>query len=257
MENERNLREILNRKLLSQSFGSMSESQPDIEAARAIAQLYSRLENCISVLTDMKARRSYVYYGALAEQIKLKNKPTEIDSIWEEELFGHFHAEDLRRKFRLELQFFQMLSTMDPTVRADYELITKLRVSDNGEKQVLIEHRLLYISSFSDGSAWLALCLYNKIPDHSGFHIPDGVIINHKTGTVEALEAENSINVLSLREIQVLQLIKLGYKSKFIADKLSISMNTVNRHRQNILEKLNAVNAIEACRMAEKAGLLL
>ena len=35
--------------------------------------------------------------------------------------------------------------------------------------------------------------------------------------------------------------------SKDIAQTLSISINTVNRHRQNILEKLQVNNSIEAC----------
>jgi len=44
--------------------------------------------------------------------------------------------------------------------------------------------------------------------------------------------------------------------SKEIADTLSISINTVNRHRQNILERLRVNNSIEACRIAEFMGLL-
>ncbi len=44
--------------------------------------------------------------------------------------------------------------------------------------------------------------------------------------------------------------------SKEIADLLSISIHTVNRHRQNILEKLHVSNAMEACRMARMMGVL-
>ena len=53
----------------------------------------------------------------------------------------------------------------------------------------------------------------------------------------------------------------LGYKiirnlSKQIALKLNISINTVNRHRQNILEKLNVGNSIDAMRTAKALRLL-
>ena len=44
--------------------------------------------------------------------------------------------------------------------------------------------------------------------------------------------------------------------SKEIASTLSISINTVNRHRQNILEKLHVSNSIEACRIAKGLKLL-
>jgi DNA-binding NarL/FixJ family response regulator len=43
--------------------------------------------------------------------------------------------------------------------------------------------------------------------------------------------------------------------SKEIASDLSISINTVNRHRQNILEKLHVDNSIEACRIAKGLNL--
>ena len=43
---------------------------------------------------------------------------------------------------------------------------------------------------------------------------------------------------LSPREIEVLKLVALGYLNKEIADKLSISINTVLTHRKNISSKL-------------------
>ncbi|MCG4719976.1 response regulator transcription factor, partial [Bacteroides intestinalis] len=50
--------------------------------------------------------------------------------------------------------------------------------------------------------------------------------------------------------------INKGKMSKDIAQTLSISINTVNRHRQNILEKLQVNNSIEACRIAKELHLL-
>ncbi|MBQ4161844.1 MAG: response regulator transcription factor, partial [Parabacteroides sp.] len=43
---------------------------------------------------------------------------------------------------------------------------------------------------------------------------------------------------LSIREIEVLQLIVKGKTNKEIADKLYISLNTVQTHRKNITAKL-------------------
>lgn len=63
-------------------------------------------------------------------------------------------------------------------------------------------------------------------------------------------------DVLSERELEVLRLIDLGMLSKEIADRLCISINTVNRHRQNILQKLKVDRAIEACKVARVMGLL-
>ena len=56
----------------------------------------------------------------------------------------------------------------------------------------------------------------------------------------------NDNQSLTKREIEILQLIRQGLLSKEIADRLNISIYTVNNHRKNILTKLNANNAIEA-----------
>jgi len=51
-------------------------------------------------------------------------------------------------------------------------------------------------------------------------------------------------------------LVSKGFVSKEIADKLFLSVNTINNHRQNILEKTNATNTSEAVSYARNLGLL-
>ena len=63
-------------------------------------------------------------------------------------------------------------------------------------------------------------------------------------------------DLLSERERQILQLVDRGLMSKDIAQMLSISVNTVSRHRQGILRKLNVRSSIEACRIAKELNLL-
>ncbi len=47
---------------------------------------------------------------------------------------------------------------------------------------------------------------------------------------------------LSTREIEIIHLIKDGFSSKLIADRLSISPKTVHIHRNRIFKKLNVTN---------------
>ena len=61
---------------------------------------------------------------------------------------------------------------------------------------------------------------------------------------------------LTPRELQVLQLIRDGSKNKQIADRLSISENTVNFHIKNIVEKLHANDRTHAVTIAVRRGLL-
>jgi DNA-binding NarL/FixJ family response regulator len=61
---------------------------------------------------------------------------------------------------------------------------------------------------------------------------------------------------LTSRELEVLQLIRDGYKNKQIADELSISENTVNFHIKNIVDKLGANDRTHAVTIATRRGLL-
>ena len=61
---------------------------------------------------------------------------------------------------------------------------------------------------------------------------------------------------LTARELEVLQLVRDGYKNKQIADRLSISENTVNFHLKNIADKLDANDRTHAVTIAVRRGLL-
>ncbi len=61
---------------------------------------------------------------------------------------------------------------------------------------------------------------------------------------------------LTTRELQVLKLIRDGYRNKQIADQLTISENTVNFHIKNLMEKLRANDRTHAVTIALRRGLL-
>jgi DNA-binding NarL/FixJ family response regulator len=62
--------------------------------------------------------------------------------------------------------------------------------------------------------------------------------------------------VLTQRELQVVKLIAEGYTSKVIAQELVISVKTVDRHRQNILDKLGMSDRVDLTRYAIRRGLI-
>jgi DNA-binding NarL/FixJ family response regulator len=63
-------------------------------------------------------------------------------------------------------------------------------------------------------------------------------------------------DVLTPRELEVLKLIAEAHTSKEIAEKLFISIKTVERHRQNILDKLGMRDRVELTRYAIRRGLI-
>ncbi|MEX3956740.1 two component system response regulator [Trinickia sp. EG282A] len=62
-------------------------------------------------------------------------------------------------------------------------------------------------------------------------------------------------STLTSRERQVLQLVAEGARNRDIADRLSISIKTVETHRLNLMRKLDAHNAVELANWAYRLGL--
>ena len=61
---------------------------------------------------------------------------------------------------------------------------------------------------------------------------------------------------LSPREIEVLKLIALEFSNSEIAEKLFISIRTVDTHRRNLLEKLGVKNTAGLVKFAIQKGLV-
>lgn len=94
---------------------------------------------------------------------------------------------------------------------------------------------------------WL-LDSYRHLSAHLSITDPE----SEGLSTAVGLELEK----LSEREQEVLELIARGMTSNDIAGMLEISPNTVARHRERIMKKLDLHNAAELTRFAIRAGLL-
>ncbi|MBP6576653.1 MAG: response regulator transcription factor [Chryseobacterium sp.] len=244
----------LNEKLLQQKFSTVFDSENrHLKKCQEMARNFVELENGIAVLSDLQNNKSYVYSGKLADELAIfQGKDIqEIESIWEEELFTKLNAEDVLQKHLLELQFFQLIKTIPFAAHKDYCVMSRLRIADNLSQKAIL-HKMFYFTNPNDKNVELALCLYYFDFLNSSLH--HGMIINTANGSVtHQTEAGNSA-FLSVREKEILKMIQDGKRSKEIAELLFISINTVNRHRQNILEKLRVGNMTEACAMATKLG---
>jgi DNA-binding NarL/FixJ family response regulator len=67
---------------------------------------------------------------------------------------------------------------------------------------------------------------------------------------------EEEFDILTPRELEVLKLIAEAHTSKQISEALFISIKTVERHRQNILDKLGMRDRVELTRYAIRRGLI-
>jgi DNA-binding NarL/FixJ family response regulator len=72
---------------------------------------------------------------------------------------------------------------------------------------------------------------------------------------LEEETVQGDMNNLSRREIDIIQLIKEGLSSKEIAQRLDISLKTVEVHRYNILKKLKLKNTAALVNFINANGL--
>jgi two-component system, NarL family, nitrate/nitrite response regulator NarL len=81
--------------------------------------------------------------------------------------------------------------------------------------------------------------------------------VNLDINSVDVNQKMNSpMPIISSREKEVLKLIADGLTSPQIADKLFISLHTVDSHRKNLLTKFNVNNTASLIKLAAKHSMI-
>lgn len=239
----------LDRLLKSQS---ATRCRTDLSALLAHAECLSRIENVVAVVSDLAAGTSRIFPGRFGAVLGLKDYKAE-NSIWERAIIDLMTEEAREEKYLAELRFFHYVRRMPRRLRPDYHMMSKLVLSAPGLGPVEVTHRMYYIYQPDSDSVSHSLCLYGRrLFDFVG----NSLAINSVTGVTEELTAFGDSAILSRRESQVLRLVAAGRTSEDIAGILSISRNTVSRHRQSILSKLQVCNSAQACRTAKLLGII-
>lgn len=172
-------------------------------------------------------------------------------------LMTYYHPDDFDRYFHL--------------VKIANEYIHKHK-PDKFTVEVTLDFRLRK----KDGS-WLKVLrqstIYENNPDNSmrsSFsilsdisNIKQGTDVNLKlmdvtTGKIafEDKQSQPELPGFSARELEILNLLKLGHGSKSIAEKLHISRHTIDTHRRKMLNKAGARNVIELLQLATRMGII-
>jgi DNA-binding NarL/FixJ family response regulator len=105
------------------------------------------------------------------------------------------------------------------------------------------EELLTAIRHVLDGRRYLS-------PSISGTII-DGLLQGKKASAIRS-----SWETLTQREREILKLVAEGHKNKEIADLLCISLKTVEKHRANLMEKLDLHNVASLTALAAEKGLI-
>ncbi len=171
-------------------------------------------------------------------------------------LKSRIHPDD-RQVFNDYLtRLFHYVTARPQEERADYKYVFEFRFLGKNDEWTRIICQLQILDFSSQGNP-IELGTVDISPDQT----PDiglrFTLINFKTGEIVPFTVHEETGMdLTRREREILRLIDEGMYSKEISERLSISVHTVNRHRQNILEKMSAGNTREAVNYARRLGLL-
>lgn len=77
-------------------------------------------------------------------------------------------------------------------------------------------------------------------------------LLKRRVGGAEVADGKSRIALLSNRELQVFELVGSGETTQQVANKLMVSPKTVERHKENIKEKLALANATELLQHATR-----
>jgi DNA-binding CsgD family transcriptional regulator len=206
---------------------------------------------CISVF-DLYQRK-HVYYSP-KYAIVLGWDPTlaESDINYTNSLI---HPDDLPILLKAGIYYISMGFALPEKMSSkDYKAIFEFRVKGKDGTYVRIIEQQIPLEFDKSGNVWLALSMVDLAPDNDLDEPFCGRLVNQRIGELFYFPPNEApsqqTNSLSNREMEILQLISRGLISKEIADKLYISVNTVNTHRQRIIEKLDVNNTYEAIRYA-------
>jgi len=170
-------------------------------------------------------------------------------------LDNKIHPDDLPLLFEAGMYFLKYGFSLSVEKHKLGKLVNEYRLlNDEGQYMWVIEQQIC-LENDKYGNVWLALSITDISPDQDNNSFQSR-LINIENGSVYNFPPKGNQDILSMREKEILELLSKGLLSKEVADRLCISVNTVNTHRQRILKKLNANSTIEAIINATKQNIL-
>ncbi|PKL24481.1 MAG: hypothetical protein CVV47_08525 [Spirochaetae bacterium HGW-Spirochaetae-3] len=173
--------------------------------------------------------------------------------------FRLMHAPDVPFVLETVSRTFRFLYSLPAAERARYKLTFEFRIEAASGGLVRIVQQAVVLELDARGNVWLVLIANDLAPGGSLEADPERRLVDIRTGDGylfprDAPDPDRA--PLSRRELEVLGLVASGMASREIADRLFLSVATVNNHRQRILEKLGTRTSAGAVRYAAAAGLV-
>lgn len=172
--------------------------------------------------------------------------------------FRLMHSDDIPFVLDTCIRAIEFMQKIPNEQRKDFKTIFEFRLSNKQGKHIRFIQQMVNLELDLKGNMWLILILMDVNPNQQDSKSLLSSTMNMKTGKVYQFteDKDDKKSQLSKREIEILGLISKGMASKEIAEQLFISVNTVNNHRQRIIEKMDVNTTSEALTYAMRIGII-
>jgi len=163
------------------------------------------------------------------------------------------HPDDAAKYIPEQFRIVQMLKQLPDHKRRKFKISRTLRMKhSNGEYIQVLQEVLAIHTPLADGMLRVFVGL-SKASDEEcfqGFRVEEMLISAEKHDTLSGKSDNQTSDVLTSRELEVLKLIRDNKSTKEIAEMLSRSPHTVKNHRKNMLRKTGTSNSLELVMLA-------
>lgn len=239
----------------SQCFDESSLDYSIVEQHRQLLDYLSAVGNSAAFIFDLY-KQQYIYASQNFNEILGTDLRDLLGKEGQQVTDNLLHPDDNFQFEQIQLSLYSFLFSLPVSRKMDYKHVYSFRVLNRQNNHIRFVSQQQVLALDKRGNIWLVMGIIDLAPIQDSNQEFEFSVLDYKTGEKLSVSdfMEDAIK-LTRREQEVLQLIKDGLLSKEISDKLSISINTVNIHRQHILQKTNTNNTIEAINYAKKLGL--
>lgn len=220
-----------------------------------IKQMSQFSQSCLFTVDVFKKRYDFAS-GSFSDIFGYKRSWLEKIKDQGDMLEDRIHPDDRSQLLERQIQHSEFIYSLPPENRNDYRQTFQFRMLNRKQEYVNVISSQQVIQKDRNGKAWIVMGEMGISPDQMVTDKIKQTVINIQTGDIICpciqIYPEGR---LTKREEEILNLIRQGLLSKEIADKLGLSIYTINNHRKNILAKLHANNAIEAINQVRVSNL--
>ncbi|MCP9768435.1 LuxR family transcriptional regulator [Lacihabitans sp. LS3-19] len=255
MEGSNNIAEVFFKYLLTFGYEEDTLDYQKVEKHTKSLQVLSEIGNSGTGIFDLN-KREFIFYSSNFGGL-LGYNLSDYAEKGQEFFAQKIHAEDILKCSLNGISFLKILNNIDNQEKLNHKLISEYRMLNAKNEYVRLIEQYQILELDQKGQIWLMMNIVDVSPNQDEFEGAKSQLLNYRSGKITNLEDIPKAQIeLTPREIEILKYVKEGLLSKEISDKLSISVHTVNTHRQRYLEKLGANNSLEAIVFASKYGLV-